>query len=104
MSRHCALSPVVLWRRRGGHFRHVPVNAHVEEEQEEEDTTPRSSPRRLSKAKEATEAPTVEEAELGDLKDQFLAQETLLGQLKGVLRSNEEKLQNKEKEVQVSQL
>lgn len=44
---------------------------------------------------------STEEAELRDLKEQFLAQENLLGQLKGVLRSNEEKLQTKEKEVQV---
>ena len=38
---------------------------------------------------------------LSDLKEQFAAQENLLGQLKNVLRSNEEKLQVKEKEVQV---
>jgi hypothetical protein len=44
-----------------------------------------------------------EEAELRDLKDQFADQESLLGQLKNVLRSNEEKLHNKEKEVQVRQ-
>ena len=44
---------------------------------------------------------SVEEAELRDLKEQFMAQENLLGQLKGVLRSNEEKLQTKEKEVHV---
>ena len=47
------------------------------------------------------EIPTsVEDAELRDLKEQFAEQENLLGQLKGVLRSNEEKLQSKEKDVQ----
>ena len=43
---------------------------------------------------------SVDEAELRDLKEQFQMQDSLLGQLKGVLRSNEEKLQTKEKEVQ----
>ena len=42
-----------------------------------------------------------EAAELRDLKSQFEEQESLLGQLKGVLKSNEAKLQNKEKEVKV---
>ena len=36
-----------------------------------------------------------------DLKEQFAMQENLLGQLKNVLKSNEEKLKVKEKEVQV---
>lgn len=40
-------------------------------------------------------------SDLPDLKDQFAMQESLLGHLKNVLRSNEEKLQAKEKEVQV---
>ena len=40
--------------------------------------------------------------DVSNLKEQFAAQENLLGQLKNVLRSNEEKLQVKEKEVQVS--
>ncbi len=39
--------------------------------------------------------------ELRALKDQFAMQENLLGQLQTVLKSNEEKLHNKEKEVQV---
>jgi hypothetical protein len=38
--------------------------------------------------------------DVSNLKEQFAAQENLLGQLKNVLRSNEEKLQVKEKEVQ----
>ena len=42
--------------------------------------------------------------DLPDLKEQFTAQEKLLGQLKGVLKSNEEKLHSKEKVVQVRQL
>ena len=40
-----------------------------------------------------------DEDDLKDLKNQFLEQENLLGQLKGVLKSNEEKLHNKEREV-----
>ena len=40
-------------------------------------------------------------SDVSNLKEQFAAQENLLGQLKNVLRSNEEKLQVKEKEVQV---
>ena len=40
-------------------------------------------------------------SDISDLKEQFAAQENLLGQLKNVLKSNEEKLQVKEKEVQV---
>ena len=40
--------------------------------------------------------------DVSNLKEQFAVQENLLGQLKNVLRSNEEKLQVKEKEVQVS--
>ena len=43
---------------------------------------------------------SAEDADLRDLKAQFIEQENLLGQLKGVLRSNEEKLQSKEREVQ----
>ena len=39
--------------------------------------------------------------DLFDLKEQFAMQENLLGQLKNVLKSNEEKLKVKEKEVQV---
>lgn len=39
--------------------------------------------------------------ELKSLKEQFMQQESLLGQLKGALKSNEEKLLSKEKEVQV---
>ncbi len=39
--------------------------------------------------------------DLRALKDQFAMQEDLLGQLTNVLKSNEEKLHNKEKEVQV---
>eukprot|EP00093_Oithona_nana_P011905 11905.XXX_204125_204490_1 [CDS] Oithona nana genome sequencing. len=38
--------------------------------------------------------------DLFDLKEQFAMQENLLGQLKNVLKSNEEKLKVKEKEVQ----
>ena len=52
----------------------------------------------------ARESPTGDDdsdTELQSLKDQFLQQESLLGQLKGVLKSNEEKLISKEKEVQV---
>ena len=40
-------------------------------------------------------------SDISDLKDQFAAQENLLGRLQSVLKSNEEKLQVKEKEVQV---
>ena len=39
--------------------------------------------------------------DLFDLKEQFTMQENLLGQLKNVLKSNEEKLKVKEKEVKV---
>lgn len=42
-----------------------------------------------------------DDEDLEKLKAQFQESESLLGQLKGVLRSNEEKLANKEKEVQV---
>eukprot|EP00095_Tigriopus_kingsejongensis_P008363 snap_masked-scaffold1246_size53250-processed-gene-0.5 protein:Tk08363 transcript:snap_masked-scaffold1246_size53250-processed-gene-0.5-mRNA-1 annotation:"hypothetical protein PIIN_05284" len=41
-----------------------------------------------------------QDPELKDLKDQFLRQEQLLGQLKGVLKSNQDKLHGKEREVQ----
>lgn len=43
-----------------------------------------------------------EQAELRDLREQFAQQESLLGQLKGVLRSNEQKLQHKEQEIKVN--
>ena len=42
-----------------------------------------------------------DEDDLGRLKERFQEQESLLGQLKGVLKSNERKLVTKEKEVQV---
>ena len=40
--------------------------------------------------------------ELPDFKEQFAIQESLLGKLTNALKSNEEKLQMKEKEVQVA--
>lgn len=40
------------------------------------------------------------DGELDQLKDQFLQQEQLLGQLKGVLKSNQDKLSHKERQVQ----
>ncbi|CAB4062274.1 GOLGB1 [Lepeophtheirus salmonis] len=43
--------------------------------------------------------PVEEEEDLPDLRVQFQEQENLLGQLKGALKSNEAKLQNKEKQV-----
>ena len=43
-----------------------------------------------------------DEADLQQLKRQFREQEDLLGQLRGVLQSNEEKLVAKEREVQAS--
>ena len=53
-------------------------------------------------AEEAFEAGSLEDtSDISDLKDQFAAQENLLGRLQSVLKSNEEKLQVKEKEVQV---
>ena len=39
--------------------------------------------------------------DFGDLHEQFAAQEKLLGELRGVLKSNEEKLESKEKVVKV---
>ncbi len=42
-----------------------------------------------------------DDEEFKRLRQQFREQETLLGELKGVLRSNTQKLANKEKEVQV---
>jgi hypothetical protein len=59
--------------------------------------------------REATASPTAstsmseDVAELHDLRDQFAMQESLLGQLKTVLKSNEDKLHVKEKEVQVAE-
>lgn len=49
----------------------------------------------------ADESTTDDVSDISDLKEQFAAQENLLGHLKSVLRSNEDKLQIKEKEVQV---
>ena len=65
------------------------------------DTTPpvdiMDFPEESAAASVASETST----DLFDLKEQFVMQENLLGQLKNVLKSNEEKLKVKEKEVQV---
>ena len=58
--------------------------------EEDSDSSLASSPLHLS-----------EDLDLKDLNQRFSMQEDLLGQLKGVLRSNEAKLQFKEKEVEV---
>ena len=49
-----------------------------------------------------TESVTSDDPELRELREQFSMQEDLLGQLKGVLKSNEAKLHFKEREVEVS--
>ena len=48
-----------------------------------------------------TESVTSDDPELRELREQFSMQEDLLGQLKGVLKSNEAKLHFKEREVEV---
>merc|ERR1712141_30973 len=48
----------------------------------------------------STMTSSTEKAELRDLREQFQMQEDLLGHLKGVLKSNEDKLQMKDLEVE----
>ena len=72
------------------------ITPPLEIEADDDDDSLASSPIHLS-------TPTSSDlADLKHLQEQFSMQEDLLGQLKGVLRSNEAKLHFKEKEVEVS--